>query len=343
MEAVQHQVVARVDHGGDGRRGPSLHEATEETGSANPSGQRQQHGDRIGVVTIHPEGHPGSEPSALAAAWPAEHRATGVLCQHVPGEAPELVDASGDQGRRFAWASLSKLCTALAFAVALEERTVGLDDPLGPVGSTVAHLLSHASGLGPDGSVLAPPARRRIYSNEGFELLALHLADRAGMPYTRYLADGVLGPLGMAGVEVPEVGAASHALRGTLRDLLVLCNEFLRPTLVLGDTLARATTVAFAGLDGVLPGFGVQRPCDWGLGFELRDGKAPHYTGAANSAATFGHFGQAGGMCWVDPVARVAVAVLTDRPFGPWAVEAWPAYSDAVLRLWRPPVTSAPP
>jgi CubicO group peptidase (beta-lactamase class C family) len=254
-----------------------------------------------------------------------------------------LVEVTGDGGRRFEWASLSKLCTSLALAVAVEETTVGLADPAGPPGSTVAHLLAHASGLGPDGRVLAPPARRRIYSNEGFEVVARHLAGAAGMPFTRYLTEAVLEPLGMGTVEVPEDGAASRALRGTVADLLALCAELVRPTLVSPETLRRATSVAFAGLDGVLPGFGVQRPCDWGLGFELRDGKSPHYTGTANSAATFGHFGQAGGMCWIDPVAGLAVAVLTDRPFGPWARQAWPRFSDDVLATWGPPVSSAPP
>ena len=50
-----------------------------------------------------------------------------------------------------------------------------------------------------------------------------------------------------------------------------------------GETHAEATTVQFPGLDGVLPGFGVQRPNDWGLGFEIRDDKSPHWTGLANS------------------------------------------------------------
>jgi CubicO group peptidase (beta-lactamase class C family) len=279
----------------------------------------------------------------MVAGWPVDHAAAGVLRRSEAGDAAELVEVVGDPGRPFEWASLSKLCTALALAVAVEETTVALEQPAGPPGSTVAHLLAHASGLGPDGTVLAPPARRRIYSNEGFEVVARHLGAAAGMPFTRYLAEGVLEPLGMGSVEVPEDGAASRALRGTLGDLLALATEFVRPTLVSGETLRRATSVAFAGLDGVLPGFGVQRPCDWGLGFELRDGKSPHYTGTGNSPATFGHFGQAGGMCWVDPDAGLAVAVLTDRPFGPWAQQAWPAFSDAVLGAWGPPVSSAPP
>jgi len=95
---------------------------------------------------------------------------------------------------------------------------------------------------------------------------------------------------------------------------------------------AEATSVQFPGLSGVLPGFGVQRPNDWGLGFEIRDGKAPHWTGTTNSAATYGHFGQTGTFIWVDPVADLALVALTDRDFDDWAKPLWPALSDEVLK-----------
>lgn len=95
---------------------------------------------------------------------------------------------------------------------------------------------------------------------------------------------------------------------------------------------ADAITVQFPGVNGVLPGFGVQRPNDWGLGFEIRDGKSPHWTGSANSPATFGHFGQSGTFLWVDPVADLALVALTDRDFGDWTYALWPAISDGVLR-----------
>ena len=87
----------------------------------------------------------------------------------------------------------------------------------------------------------------------------------------------------------------------------------------------------FRGLVGVLPGFGRQEPNDWGLGFELRDGKSPHWTGSRNSPRTFGHFGRSGTFLWVDPDAGVALACLTDLPFGDWASDAWPRLADSVL------------
>ena len=82
----------------------------------------------------------------------------------------------------------------------------------------------------------------------------------------------------------------------------------------------------------MLPGLGRMEPNDWGLTFELRDAKSPHWTGARNSTRTFGHFGAQRHV----PLGRsrtreLACGVLTDRPFGDWAKEAWPRFSDAVL------------
>jgi CubicO group peptidase (beta-lactamase class C family) len=228
------------------------------------------------------------------------------------------------------WASITKLLTALATLVAVEEGIISLDDAAGPPKATVRHLLAHASGLPMDGTKPAmAPGTRRIYSNTGFEVLADTVADRAEMDFAAYLAGAVLQPLAMAETELD--GSPASGAVGPLTDLLALGRELLAPTLIAATTLAEATSVAFAHLTGVLPGFGHQDPNDWGLGFELRDHKHPHWTGATNSPATFGHFGRSGGFVWVDPEARLACASLADRDFGPWAAEAWPRLSDAVI------------
>lgn len=267
------------------------------------------------------------------ATWPVGAAAAGVLAwDPAAAGGPVLAGLAGDPDRVAAWASVTKLCTALAVLVAVEEGTVALDQPAGPPGSTVAHLLAHASGLSPDGgAALAAPGARRIYSNAGFELLGALVAERSAMPFDEYLREAVLDPLGMRDAGLPPGGSPAAGLRGSLRDLVALGRELLAPTVVHPSTLARATAVAFPGLSGVLPGFGRQDPCDWGLGFELKDAKHPHWTGDRCSPRTFGHFGQAGGFLWVDPDAGVACAVLTDTPFGPWAAEAWPSLSDGVL------------
>jgi CubicO group peptidase (beta-lactamase class C family) len=255
--------------------------------------------------------------------WPAETVAVGAT------RGAEVVDTHGPRDRVFRWASVTKLVTALAALVAAEEGTIDLDEPAGPEGSTVRHLLAHASGLPFDaGGPTSPPGRRRVYSNPGFETLAEHVAARAEMPFVDYLAAAVLWPLGM---QAELRGSPASELHGTLDDLLLLACELQAPRLIAPETLAEATTVQFPALSGVLPDVGRMDPNDWGLGFELRDEKSPHWTGTSNSPRTFGHFGGSGTFLWVDPEAGVALGCLTDLDFGPWALDAWPRLSDAVL------------
>jgi CubicO group peptidase (beta-lactamase class C family) len=255
--------------------------------------------------------------------WPAEHVSVGVVSADGP------VATFGDTGREYGWASVTKLVTALACLVAAEEGTIDLDEPAGPPGSTVRHLLAHASGLPPEGaSPIARPRERRIYSDAAFDVLGATLAEHAEMGFGEYLHAAVLSPLGLGARYEGRPGSGLH---GSLDDLLAFGREALAPTLVSPETFAEATSVQFPGLVGVLPGFGRQEPNDWGLGVELRDRKSPHWTGARNSERTFGHFGRSGTFLWIDPEPGVALACLTDLTFGEWAVQAWPRLSDAVL------------
>jgi CubicO group peptidase (beta-lactamase class C family) len=256
-------------------------------------------------------------------AWPVGTAAVGVT------GASAGIGTTGEGDAIFPWASVTKLLTTLASLVAAEEGVVELDEPAGPPGSTVRHLLAHASGLPPDGETpIAQPGTRRIYSNAGFEVLAKTVAEQAEMPFADYLRRAVLEPLELSAT---LEGSPASGVSGTLDDLLALGRELLAPTLIAPETLAEATAVAFPGLVGVLPGFGRMDPNDWGLGFELRDEKRPHWTGERNSPRTFGHFGQSGSFLWVDPEARLACACLSDRTFDDWSKEAWPKLSDAVL------------
>ena len=176
------------------------------------------------------------------------------------------------------------------------------------------------------------PGHRRVYSNYGFQVMAEALQDASGIEFGSYLQDAVFAPLAMSDTLLEGgVKAAGYGAVSTVADLVRFAGDLLRPQLVATSTHAEATTVQFPGLDGVLPGFGVQRPNDWGLGVEIRDGKSPHWTGSKNSPATYGHFGQSGTCLWVDPAADLALVVLTDRDFGDWAREVWPEFSDTVI------------
>lgn len=255
-------------------------------------------------------------------AWPAA-ASIGVF------DASAILGLGGDPTRVYPWASVTKTLSAYCCLLAVEEGSVGLDDPLGPPGSTLRHVLAHASGLAELAPPLAAPGRRRIYSNANFDLIGRHLSLATGMTFAEYLRSGVLDPLGMQ--QTTFSGSPASGCRGPLLDLIRWGQELISPTLIDPDTLRMATTVAFPGIPGVLPGFGRQEHNDWGLGFEIRGSKAPHWTGQHNSPATFGHFGRSGSFLWIDPALGVGGAELSQEPFGEWAATLWADTNDAIV------------
>jgi CubicO group peptidase (beta-lactamase class C family) len=265
----------------------------------------------------------------MAGQWPVDRVAVAVV-----GSDGQVLGQHGSMTDRFPLASVTKLFTAYATLIAVEEGAVEWDQPAGPEGSTVRHLIAHTSGLAfNEHKAVAEPGTRRLYSNAGFEVLADTVARAAGIAFPDYLAEAVFQPLGMTDTELAGSPAAGGV--STAADLGRFAAELQGPDLIATATFRQATTVAFPGLNGVLPGLGHQKPNDWGLGFELRDHKSPHWTGADSAPETFGHFGQSGTFLWVDPVAGAACVALTDRDFGDWAKSAWPELTDAILAELR--------
>ena len=258
--------------------------------------------------------------------WPGAHHA--AAWRRSDGTAEQR----GDPHHVFSLASVTKLLTATAVLVAVQEEIVVLDEPAGPPGSTVRLLLAHASGLPFDGTTpIAAPGQRRVYGNPAFEAVGALVADRAAMPFEAYLHEAVCAPLGMTSTTLR--GSPAYGARSTLTDLLAFTAELQAPGRVLApELLAEATTPQLPDLAGVLPGYGRQAPNPWGLGFELHGHKTPHWMPAEAGPGAFGHFGQRGSFLWVDPAAGVACVALSDEPFGPWALDAWPLFGAAVLR-----------
>src|SRR5438477_9081654 len=179
--------------------------------------------------------------------WPASAAAAGVVRD------ADVVAVRGPRDRVFRWASVTKLATTLAALVAAEEGVIDLDEPAGPPGSTVRHLLAHASGLPFDAgarSPIAKPGQRRIYSNAGFEMVAEKIAEAAEMPFAEYLSAAVLQPLELT---ADLRGSPAAGMHGTIDDVFRLAAELQHPRLVAPETLAEATEVQFPGLVGVLP------------------------------------------------------------------------------------------
>lgn len=270
----------------------------------------------------------------LVTSWPVDHVAAAILTA-------QGVTTVGDTERVYRLASLSKPLVAWAIMVAVEEGTIDLDGPLrhvtAPEGATMRHLLSHAAGFGfNDPEPVSAIERRRMYSNTGFERAADELTAAAGIPFTTYLDEAVFEPLGMHRSELR--GSPAYAVHSSVDDMIRFLAEMREPHLLAPLTALQVVTSQFPQLAGIVPDVGRFDPCPWGLGVEVRGEKSPHWTGRANSAATFGHFGGAGTMMWVDPLADVAVVALTDRSFDDWRDEAlrlWPEFSDAALAEHR--------
>lgn len=300
-------------------------------------------------VTIEPS------PSAARHApfQPFSAQIVAALAPHLEG-APERFELCAAQGNGQMWAvragspvldqtqqptptfpiaSVTKILFAYAVCVAVEEGTVGYEDEVesgAPPGVVLADLLAHCAGLPIEGRApFAKPRQRRIYSNTGIEIAAQHLEDKAGIDFASYIAEAVLEPVGMTSTQLGA--SAAYGARSTAADLALLGAELLRPRCVHPNTLRLATTPYLPELRGVLPGFGRQNPNPWGLGFEVRGQKHPHWTGSENSTQTFGHFGQSGAFLWVDSTLDLAVSFVGDRPFDRWAFDHWCRIADVVI------------
>lgn len=246
----------------------------------------------------------------------------------------DVVYSAGDVDRVFALASVTKAMVAWATLVAVERGLVSLDRSAGPEGATVRHLLAHASGLPFEGRrPVAAPAKRRIYSNEGFEVLGEVLEDACGMSVAQWVRQTVFDPLGMTGADI--VGSPAHAGVASARDVSLFGAELAAPTLIGAPLAALASVAQFPALAGVVPGYGRFSPCPWGLGLEIRGEKAPHWLGADASARTVGHFGQSGSFVWADRDLGASAAFLGEAPFGQWHRDNWSALNGALLALAR--------
>ncbi len=264
---------------------------------------------------------------ALTSQWPAPTWSAAIVAHNLTGRS---VDTRGDTARVQRIASVSKPLAAWAVLVAIEEGSVGLDDPVGQQGCTVRHLLCHAGGYPFEGSQpVGKPGAKRIYSNTGYDLLAGHLEASTGMAFGEYLGDAVFSPLGMGSSDLR--GSCAKDVWSCVDDLVLFADELRSPSLVARETWLAAVTAQMPTLSGVVPGVGSFDPCPWGLGVEIRGHKSPHWTGTRNSSATFGHFGGVGTFLWVDPVADVACVMLSETEFDQWGLAQWPTFSDAVL------------
>lgn len=251
----------------------------------------------------------------------------------------------GDPDRVFPLASVTKPIAAYAALVAVDRGLLTLDTPAGPEGSTLRHLLAHASGLPfGKGKPIAKPGVRRIYSNYGYDVLGQIVEHYVGMPVQEWIMHAVAEPLGMdtfalvagrwpvqGSDEVPAGSIASDGV-ASADSLVRFAVELLHPTLISSDLFEQAIAPQFDGLAGILPGYGKQVNNQWGLGFSIRGRKDPHWLSADFSPQTIGHFGQSGSFIWMDPEVCRAGLFLGSVPFGQPHRVMWPSLT-AQMRM----------
>ena len=257
--------------------------------------------------------------------WPE-----GSACLVISSESPEVpLLSAGDAAAVRPWASVSKVAVAWAMARGVERGSVDLAAAAGPEGSTVAHLLAHASGLGLEaGDPTMAVGVRRIYSNIGIDT-AVAVVTRDGDP-AEWMRDEVLRPLAMETTRL--TGRPAAGVQGSLEDLARLGRAWLAGHELSDAVRATFTEPFLPDLVGVVPGFGRFSPCPWGLGVELH-GDKNHWMGQRFSPRSYGHFGQSGSLLLVDPDRDVVVAACAGAPFGPWATALWPTWMDDVAAL----------
>lgn len=171
-------------------------------------------------------------------------RRGGLLNAYASGMADDESGELGSLTTRFQVGSVSKQFVAAAVLLAREGDLLRLDEPISrwfddlrpDLGSITVHqLLSHTSGLGhwddvPEFNVLEPPPPDEMfigisamrpasspgshwsYSGPGYLLAAWSVERLTGVPYSTFVSNRILGPLGMeattSGTFPTDAGAA---------------------------------------------------------------------------------------------------------------------------------------
>jgi beta-lactamase class C len=206
-----------------------------------------------------------------------------------------------------------------------------------------------------EGELVFPPGTRVLYSNAGFQVLGAIVERVTGIAIPELLERELFVPAGMAratmrplarpGARIArtELGAragdpatdiynspyfrrlarADAGLFATPRDVAALLELYrLGGRGVLREATARdAITSHTHGIPGRYGPY-TWESCDFGWGWEIKNGKAPHPTGPRTSASTFGHIGNAGALTFCDPERALTVVIHVLRDFSDgWAAE----------------------
>jgi CubicO group peptidase (beta-lactamase class C family) len=296
--------------------------------------------------------------------------AGGVLAERCAGVRERGGDEPVGPGTLFALASLTKPLVAAACMVALEEGLLDLDAEVRD-GFTLRHLLSHCAGLPEAGARWEeppgyPPGTQRWYSNAGYVQAARLLAAASRMSPAEYVHEAVLGPLGMdASLGLREAddprtarvwqpgrygdgelfnspqfrrdappqggGFASARAFGAFLSCLLAGGDAGSGALLAEETVEEMLAPQFGPLPGGVGGVGEWPDLCWGLGFDVRGRRRPHWSGSTLSERAASHFGASGTLAWLEPELGVGLVALANRgTYAGWWREPWAALGAAV-------------
>lgn len=249
----------------------------------------------------------------------------------------------------------------------LLSHTAGLpkDDPaeaaLWASEATFSEIANSAAAL----PLALAPGTRVGYSNTGYWVAGAVLEAAGKRLFADLVRDEVILPAGLVNpfIDPPEseygriarrygrakimnapfgrrLGSPSAGLFASARDLVRFAALFLRDGSLGGRRLLSGASIALmrddqtAGLLGGIEGIQEWPLCPWGIGWEIKGDKRPHWTGDLTSPQTICHIGQGGTLLWADPASGIACAILANRDIATgWATDParWARLSDAVV------------
>jgi CubicO group peptidase (beta-lactamase class C family) len=261
-------------------------------------------------------------------------------------DAVEIIDPSGTSHRfgnptgRYEFASVTKLITTHVIADGVQSGFGSFDDDVISEelmsAATLADVLSHASGIRPEGQPSIAPRTKRIYTNEAYDLAEKFFISMLGSGFD----DENIGSIFEEGLNsslattITIDGSCAKSASGTFDDLATFCREIREPQFLDPHIHSELTRVHCDGLEGIVPGWGNYANNTWGIGYEIKGTKHPHWMGTLSSPHTYGHFGQSGAFVMHDPVNNISIASVSSESFGPWAKIAWPHMIDQIFQQY---------
>lgn len=250
----------------------------------------------------------------------------------------------GDRETPYELASITKIINAITICDVVASGFVNLsdqvNDPRFKYNDVYLYdLLAHTSGLSFTGKEKqVAPRSKRVYSNYAVELAAgfvgMKLQDEFGLISVQDLFNDGLGAIlrEVKNAKIDFYGSPAYGAHANLNALSALAQQMRNPTFIDEEMHGQMTSTYLNNLKGTIPGWGNYKDCAFGIGYEIKSTKSPHWMGSLSSDKSFGHFGQTGVFIMHDPVNNISIVALGDREFDKTLKKLWPAYVDNIFK-----------